>query len=130
MARRAARAALATNLRSVIDSFVPTEYLTVPDLAERFGISVSRVRQLIEQRELGSVRIDGILKVPALFVLDDAPLGSLKGTIVVLEDAGFRTDEAVAWLLTPNEAFGMSPVEALRAGRKAEVRRVALALAF
>jgi len=49
---------------------------------------------------------------------------------VVLADAGFSDDEAMRWLLNPDESIGIPPVEALRRGRKAEVRRVAQALGF
>jgi hypothetical protein len=34
------------------------------------------------------------------------------------------------WLLTAEESIGIPPIDALRAGRKAEVRRVAQALGF
>jgi len=34
------------------------------------------------------------------------------------------------WLLSPDESLGIPPIEALKAGRKAEVRRVAQSLAF
>jgi hypothetical protein len=33
------------------------------------------------------------------------------------------------WLLEPDDSLGVAPITALRAGRKAEVRRVAQALA-
>ena len=33
-------------------------------------------------------------------------------------------------LLSPDESLGIAPIEALKAGRKAEVRRVAQSLAF
>jgi len=105
------------------------EWLTVPDLVEQLGLSVSRVRRLIEDRHLGAKRIDGVLKVPAAFLKDGQPLGELRGTLIVLADDGFSDDEAVDWLLAPEESLGTSPIEALRAGRKAEVRRVAQALA-
>jgi hypothetical protein len=47
---------------------------------------------------------------------------------VVLGDSGFTDDEAMHWLLETEDSIGMSPIAALRAGRKAEVRRVAQAL--
>ena len=106
-----------------------TEWLTVPDLVELLGLSVSRVRRLIEDRHLGAKRIDGVLKVPAVFLKDGQPLSELHGTLIVLADDGFSDDEAVDWLLAEEESLGTSPIEALRAGRKAEVRRVAQALA-
>ncbi|MDN4595824.1 Rv2175c family DNA-binding protein [Leifsonia virtsii] len=106
-----------------------SEWLTVPDLVEQLGLSVSRVRRLIEDRHLAAKRIDGVLKVPASFLRDGQPLGELRGTLIVLADDGFSDDEAVDWLLAQEESLGTSPIEALRAGRKAEVRRVAQALA-
>ena len=67
--------------------------------------------------------------MPADFIKDGEPLGELRGTIVVLGDAGFNDDEAIHWLLTEEDSLGVAPIAALRAGRKAEVRRVAQALA-
>lgn len=106
-----------------------TEWLTVPDLVESLGLGVSRVRRLIEDRHLAAKRVDGVLKVPAVFLRDGQPLGELRGTLMVLGDAGFDDDEAVDWLINPEETLGVAPIDALRAGRKAEVRRVAQALA-
>jgi len=106
-----------------------TEWLTIPDLVDQLGLGVSRVRRLIEDRHLAAKRIDGVIKVPALFLRDGEPLPELRGTLVVLSDAGFDDDEAVDWMIEEEESLGTSPIEALRSGRKAEVRRVAQALA-
>ena len=38
-------------------------------------------------------------------------------------------DEVIDWLLADEESIGAAPIEALRRGRKAEVRRVAQTLA-
>ncbi len=95
-----------------------------------FGVGPGHVRRMIEQRELAAIRVQGVLKVPTSFILNDEPLSFLRGTLVVLGDAGFSNDEAVNWLLSENEILGTTPIDALRNGRKAEVRRVALALAF
>lgn len=106
------------------------EWLTVPDLAEIIGKTVSQVRRLIEDRALLAERVDGVLRVPASFIVDGEPLSELKGTIVVLSDAGFSDAEAIHWLTSPEESLVVTPIDALRAGRKAEVRRVAQALGF
>ena len=112
-------------------STVPeTSWLTVPDLVELLGIGVSRVRRLIEDRAILAIRVDGVLKVPASFIRDGEPLSELRGTLVLLADSGFDDEEAMRWLLSVDDSLGTSPIEALRAGRKAEVRRVAQALAF
>ena len=71
-----------------------------------------------------------MLVVPEQFVLDGQPLKDLRGTLMLLADDGFTDDEAMEWMLDANDLLGASPVDALRAGRKAEVRRVAQALAF
>lgn len=104
------------------------EWLTVPDLVARLGLGVGQVRRLLEDRVLLGVKIDGTLVVPAVFLRDDEPLHELKGTLTVLADDGFDDVEAMEWMLSPEDSLGTSPVEALRAGRKAEVRRVAQAL--
>lgn len=55
---------------------------------------------------------------------------SLKGTIAVLADAGFSDDELIAWLYTPDESLRGRPIDALREGRKTEIRRRAQILAW
>lgn len=107
-----------------------TQWLTIPDLVARLGTTPGRVHRLFEERVLLATRVDGVLKVPADFLRDDEPLHELRGTLLVLADAGFDDDEAVRWLIEPDDALGVPPIEALRAGRKSEVRRVAQALAF
>jgi hypothetical protein len=105
-------------------------WLSVPELVETLGIGVSRVRRLIEDGTLLASKVDGVWKVPELFIRDNEPLADLRGTLIVLKDSGYSDDEAMNWLLSVDDSIGLSPVEALRAGRKAEVRRVAQALGF
>lgn len=106
------------------------KWLTVPDLTDILELKVSQVRRLIEDRSLLAVRVDGVWRVPEAFIVDGAPLPELKGTLTLLADMGFTDDEAMSWLLGVEESLGTSPVSALHAGRKAEVRRVAQALGF
>lgn len=106
-----------------------TDWLTLPDLVEILGEPLGRVRRLLDDSFLVGSRRDGVLRVPAVFIVDDRPLPSLRGTIMVLHDAGFDADETIDWLLTPEESIGVAPIEALLAGRKSEVRRVAASLA-
>jgi hypothetical protein len=106
------------------------QWLTIPDLTELLGLKVSQVRRLIEDRALLAARVDGVWRVPADFIVGTEPMSELKGTLVVLGDSGFSDEEAMHWLLTPEDSLGTSPVDALKAGRKAEVRRVAQALGF
>ena len=96
--------------------------MEVPELNQ------SQVRRLIEDNVLAATRVDGVLKVPADFIHEGEPLHSLQGTIVLLRDVGFESDELVQWLISDEESLKTSPVDALKAGRKAEVRRIAQAL--
>lgn len=106
-----------------------TEWLTIPDLVELLDEPLGKVRRLIDENYLVGSRRDGVFKVPAAFLVDGRPLPSLRGTIIVLHDAGFDPDETIDWLLTPEDTIGVAPIEALLAGRKSEVRRVAATLA-
>lgn len=106
------------------------EYVTIPDLVERWQMTPSKVRRLIEDHVLAAVRIDGVLRIPAEFVQGEEPLGPLRGTLLALHDAGFSDEEAVAWLLTENSELGERPVAALIDGRKSAVRRATQSLAF
>ena len=45
----------------------------------------------------------------------------------MLSDAGFSDEEAIEWLFTAQEALPGTPIAALRAGRKTEIRRLAAA---
>ena len=108
---------------------VETAWLTMPDLVEVLGEPLGRVRRLLDDRHLIGSKRTGVFAVPEVFVVDGAPLGSLRGTIIVLQNAGFSDDEVIDWLLADEESIGAAPIEALRRGRKAEVRRVAQTLA-
>jgi hypothetical protein len=108
---------------------VDTKWLTIPELVDLLGIGVSKIRRLIEDRSLLARRVDGVWQVPESFIREGEALPELRGTLILLADARFTDDEALDWLLQDEESLGTSPIEALRAGRKAEVRRVAQALA-
>jgi len=105
------------------------EWLTMPDLVEVLDEPLGRIRRLLDDRHLVGSKRNGAFAVPALFIRDGQPLASLRGTIIVLQDAGFSDDELIDWLLAEEESIGLTPIEALRRGRKSEVRRVAQTLA-
>jgi len=114
-----------------LDTLV-SDWLPLPDVAERLGLDVGKVRRLLQDRHLVGVRRGerNVLSVPAAFVVDGAPLPELRGTLTVLADSGYDDQASLRWLFTPDETLPGTPVDALRAGRKTEVRRRAQALAF
>ena len=106
------------------------EWLTVPDVAERLGIPVTRVHQLLREGGLAAVRSAGVLRIPAGFLRGDAVVKGLSGVLTLLRDAGYTDDEAVRWLHTPDDSLPGTPVDALHGNRGREVRRRAQALGF
>jgi hypothetical protein len=108
------------------------EVLPLPDVADRMGLSVTKVRQALRDGHLLAVRRDGVLGVPTLFLTDDGEiLKGLPGTITVLADSGFSPDDMLRWLFEPDDTLpGGTPVGALRATGGREVKRRAQALAF
>lgn len=107
-----------------------SDWLTVPEVADKLGIVPGKVRRLIEEHALFVVVRDGVKKVPAHLIVDGEPLPSIPGTINVLIDAGFGLDRAVEWLYTVEESLGRRPIESLLLGSKSEVRRIAQTLLF
>lgn len=106
------------------------EWYTVSEVAELIGESAGRVRRLIEDQHLAAVRIDGEPRVPASFLQDGQPIPAVRGTLMLLRDAGFSNEEAVTWVLSENTELGETPIAALTRGRKAPVRRAVQGLAF
>ena len=108
------------------------DWLTVPEVAERLSIDVTKVRQLIREGKLLAVRTEegGPLRVPALFVQGDHIVKGLSGTITLLRDNRYADDEAVRWLFTGDDSLPGSPIQALVENRGTEVKRRAQAMAF
>jgi len=114
------------------EDLLVTTWLTLPEVADALGTDVSRVRQLVRDRQvLASRRGDNnALMVPAEFVRDGKVLKGLPGTLTLLADARYSDDEALRWLFTPDDSLPGSPVQALVENRGTEVRRRAQALGF
>ncbi len=97
----------------------------MPDLVTLLGQPVGRIHRLIEDHRLPATRRNGTLQVPAAAIRDGEPLSELRGTLLVLLDAGHTEDEAIDWLLAEDDSLGVAPIEAMRAGSKAAVRKAA-----
>lgn len=107
------------------------EWTTIPEIAETLEVKVTRVHTLLSERCLLAVRdAEGVRRVPAAFMNGEKVLESLKGTLTVLQDAGFTDEEAIIWLFTEDESLPGRPIDALHQGRKTEIRRRAQALAW
>ncbi|WP_165869509.1 Rv2175c family DNA-binding protein [Streptomyces barkulensis] len=112
------------------DALVPA-WLTLPDVADRLGVEVTRVRQLVREGQLIAVRRgeNRVLQVPADFIGEGRVVKGLTGTITLLKDDGFSDEEMLEWLFTPDDTLPGTPAQALRETRGTEVKRRAQALA-
>jgi hypothetical protein len=107
------------------------DWLTIPECADRLGLPVSRVKQLLRDRKLLAVqRPGGEFAVPAGFIDGDQVIHGLAGTLTLLFDCGFSDTEALSWLFTADDTLPGTPVQALAEHRRTEVNRRAQALAF
>ena len=116
---------------SDLDALVPS-WLTLPEVADRLGVQVSRARQLIAEKQVLAVRrgSDNVLMVPEPFVQEGRVLKGLQGTLTLLSDARYDEEAALRWLFTDDESLPGSPVQALADNRGTEVKRRAQALGF
>jgi hypothetical protein len=107
-----------------------TEWLSIPDVAELLDTSPGKVRRLVEERAVLGRKIEGVFYVAAALLHEGEPLAGVAGTATVLLDGGYGLEQTLDWLLTHHEELGVTPAEALRWGRKTEVRRIAQVLAL
>jgi excisionase family DNA binding protein len=103
-------------------------WLSIDEASDQLGISSSKVRRLIEEHVLFSVRVDKQPMIPAHLIQNGEPLASIRGTMLMLIDMDFTAEEAVQWLYAENENLGTTPIKALLQGHKAPVRRAAQTL--
>lgn len=105
-------------------------WLTLPDVAERLDVSISKVHQMIRDRELVAVRRNGIRKIPVDLVANKTVLKHLPGVLTLLADAGYDDDAALRWLYEPDDSLPGTPAVALGGDLAREVKRRAQALGY
>jgi Rv2175c C-terminal domain of unknown function len=108
----------------------PSGWVTVPDLAERLDVPVTRVHQMIREGALLAVRHEGVVRVPAELVSSRNVIKHLPGVLTLLRDAGYSDDEALRWLYSPDDTLPGTPALALSGDGATEVKRRAQALGF
>ena len=103
-------------------------WLTLDQAAEQLGVSTSKVRRLIQEHVLFSVKVEKQTMIPPEIIVGSEPLSSIRGTMLQLLDLGLTESEAIEWLYEENDTLGELPISALVKGHKAPVRRAAQAL--
>lgn len=105
-------------------------WLTYADAASQLGVDTTAIKKLVNDGELISIRIDSVPKIAAQLIVDGHVSKYLRGIITSLRDGGFNDEEAMRWLLAPDESLGGSAALGLHKSLHREVSRRAQALAF
>ena len=100
--------------------------LPLSDIAQRLGLPVTRIHQMLRDGQLLGIRRNGIAVVPAEFISGNAVVKGLPGTITLLRDAGYSAEEILRWLFTAEDSLPGTPISALRSDRGHEVKRQAM----
>ncbi len=108
----------------------PAGWVTLPDVAEKLDLSISKVNQMVRDGHLLAVKRDGIRVVPAELVANSTVLKHLPGVLTLLRDAGYNDEEALRWLYEPDETLDGNAARGLGGDRAREVKRRAQALGF
>lgn len=108
------------------------EMLTLPQVADKLGIIVTRVHDLLHARKLLAWRnSEGTRLIPAAFFNEkDAVSKYVSGAIMVLSDGGYTDEEIFRYLFTEDETLPGRPIDALHGHLAREVIRRAQASAF
>ena len=108
----------------------PTEWINLPDVADKLGVTVSKVHQMIRDGHLLAVKRDGVRVVPAELVANSTVLKHLPGVLTLLRDAGYDDEEALRWLYQSDDSLDGNGAKGLGGDRAREVKRRAQALGF
>ena len=107
------------------------EVLTLPDIAERMNLVVTRVMDMLGKKQLLAVEVDGVRYVPSRFLDDDGQLNRfVPGAIALLSDGGYSDTEILDYLFTEDDSLPGRPVDALHGHLAREVMRRAQAMAI
>lgn len=104
--------------------------LTQTEVAERMGIGLTGVRDLVKAGHLLSITTDEGVRIPAEQLDGDQLVKHLVPVLTLLRDAGYSDEEALRWMTTPDDTIPGTPLHALHENRATEIKRRAQALGF
>lgn len=107
------------------------DLLTLSEVADRLGIPVTRVSDLLEDYKLAATTSDGRRVVPAAVLGPKNEISKyVAGAITVLIDGGYDDEEILTYFFTPDDSLPGRPIDILHGPRAREVIRRAQAMAF
>jgi hypothetical protein len=108
------------------------EWLDWSECARALGVSVSRVRRLIQEHQLAAAVTsrEAGQRVPAALLQDGVIVKGVPGLLTLLHDGRYDDREILTWLFTDDPSLPGRPIDALRENRGSEVKRRAQAMAL
>lgn len=105
--------------------------LALPDVADQLGLAVTRVHQMLRDRQFLAVRRDGVIGVPKEFFDSHGNVAKhLTGLITVMSDSKYTDEEILEWLYLEDDSLPGRPIDALHGDLAREVIRRAAADPF
>lgn len=105
--------------------------LNLPEVADKLGIAVTRVHDLLNARKMLAWKVNNVRVVPESFFNDKGAINKfVSGTITVLTDGGYDDDDIFRYLFTADDSLPGRPIDALHGHLAREVIRRAQAMAF
>lgn len=126
-------------MERVIENDIPLEtlladepMLTLPETADRLGVVITRVHDLLAAKKLIAHVFDGKRHVPeALFHEGSDTTGKyVPGLLTLLADGGYSDEEILRFLFTEDDSLPGRPVDALQGQLAREVLRRAQVMAI
>jgi len=114
-----------------IDALIPA-WMNIPDIAEQWGVVVTKVRRLVDDGTILAVRRgeNNVLMVPAAFIGPNGTVKGICGLLTLMHDSGFSDEEILEWLFTEDPSLPGTPAQAMNENRGTEVKRRAQAMAL
>nr|WP_282101439.1 Rv2175c family DNA-binding protein [Corynebacterium callunae] len=106
--------------------------LSIPEIAERLNVVVTKVMDMVSEHKLITVQRDGIRYIPEAFLSTKKENTNrfIPGVIALLSDGGFTDEEILKFLFTEDDTLPGRPIDALHGHLAREVMRRAQAMAF
>lgn len=105
--------------------------IAIPDAAERMGVVVTKVMDLLRNGQLIAVRVNNVRYVPELFFNPNGELNKfVPGLVSLLSDGGYSPTEILEYLYEEDASLPGRPVDAVHGHLAREVMRRAQAMAI
>ena len=105
--------------------------IAIPDAAERMGVVVTKVMDLLNNGQQLAIRLDNVRYIPEMFFTEDGDLNKfVPGVISLLSDGGYSSQEILEYLYEADDSLPGRPVDALHGHLAREVMRRAQAMAI